>query len=236
MNTPYFLSMISPEIIVMGALFLIFFALLVYTLSKVFRDKYGNVSTGIVGVISFCISVLIIYFGRDLIYQIISGLRLSNTILYIISTVIVLVLLYLFRKKLRFCIILMLGAAGLILLGIFTDWFYQKAFVIIVGIILLLLGIWLCSKKNLKFSRNKIPKSSKQGINWNGEETLIQEAKRFRKIAKKSKNPIFYGSWTHFIHYLYKRGYGKHERDICNNLRLSRGDFVRIFKNYGLVK
>ena len=80
MATPYFFSMISPATVVMGALFLIFFALLTYILSKVFRDKYGNVSSMTVGVVSFCVSVLIVYFGSDTIYNIIDGLRLSNTI------------------------------------------------------------------------------------------------------------------------------------------------------------
>lgn len=146
MATPYFFSMINPAIVVMGALFLIFFALLVYILSKVFRDKYGNVSTITVGIISFCISVLIIYFGRDTIYNIIEGLRLSNIILYVLSGIAILVLLYLFRRRLRFCMVLMLIGAGLILIGALTDFFYQKEFVIIIGIILLLLGIWLCAR------------------------------------------------------------------------------------------
>ena len=153
MATPYFLSMINPAIVVMGALFLIFFALLVYILSKVFRDKYGNVSTVTVGIISFCISVLIIYFGRDTIYNIIDSLRLSNMILYVLSGAAILILLYLFRKKLKFYIVLMLAGAGLILIGALTDWFYQKWFVILFGIIILLLGIWLCSRRRGRTGR-----------------------------------------------------------------------------------
>ena len=156
MATPYFLSMINPAIVVMGALFLIFFALLVYILSKVFRDKYGNVSTVTVGIISFCISVLIIYFGRDTIYNIIDSLRLSNMILYVLSGAAILILLYLFRRRLRFCMVLMLAGAGLILIGALTDWFYQKWFVILFGIIILLLGIWLCARRP-KLPRDRGP-------------------------------------------------------------------------------
>ena len=147
MATPYFFSMISPGTIVMGALFLIFFALLVYILSKVFRDKYGNVSTVTVGIISFCISVLIVFFGKDTIYNIIDGLRFSNTILYVLSGAAILILLYLFRRRLRFCMVLMLAGAGLILIGALTDWFYQKWFVILFGILILLLVIWLCTRR-----------------------------------------------------------------------------------------
>jgi len=153
--------MINPATVVMGALFLIFFAVLVYIFSKVFRDKYGNVSTITVGIISFCISVLIVYFGRDTIYNIIDGLKLSNTILYVLSGVAVLILLYLFRRRLRFCMILMLAGAGLILVGALTDFFYQKWFVIILGIGLLLLGIWLCSRRGRR-ERGTLPEQPPQ--------------------------------------------------------------------------
>ena len=147
MATPYFFTMINPGTVVLGAFFLIFLALLSYILSKVFRDKYGNVNTATVGVISFCISVLIVYFGKDMVYNLVDGLRLSNTILYVLCGVAILVLLYLLRRRLRFCMILMIIGAGLILMGAFTDWFYQKWFVIVLGIVLLLFGIWLCSKR-----------------------------------------------------------------------------------------
>jgi len=230
MATPYFLTMINPSTIVMGTLFLIFFAFLNYVLSKVFRDKYGNVSTATVGVISFCISVLIIYFGRNTISNIIDGLRFSNTILYVLSGVIILVLLYLFRKKLRFCMVLMLIGAGLILIGALTDWFYQRWFVIVLGIVLLLFGIWLCSKKNLNLPRTGT------GPNRNGIDILIKETKIFRRKASRSKNPRFSGGWTYFINYLGKRGYGRSEAAIIGNLGISQRDFVRIFNRYGLVR
>ncbi len=152
MALPYFFSAINPAIVVMGALFLIFFSLLNYTFSKVLKDRYGNPVTATVGIISFCISVLIIYFGKDIIYNIIEGLRLSDTILYVLGGAIVLILLFAFRRRLRGCMLLMLVGAGLILIGAFTDWFYQKGFVIGLGILLLILGIWACSKKRTGFN------------------------------------------------------------------------------------
>ena len=242
MATPYFLSMIDPATIVMGAFFLIFLAMLSYILSKVFRDKYGNVSTGIVGVISFCISVLIIYFGRDIIYNILDGLQLSNIIIYVLSGVAVLVLLYLFRKKLRGCMLLMLVGAGLILISILTDWFYQKWFVILVGVILFLLGLWLCSKKKQISGGPRFPNppngagpghspGPKKG------NLLIKEARAFKKKALRSKNPRFNGGWTHFVSYLKeKRRYGSNEATIASYFGVSKGEFVNIFNRYGLVK
>jgi len=146
MAVPYFFSMINPGTVVMGTLFLTFLSILAYILSKVFRDKYGNVSTVTVGIVSFCASTLIVFFGKDTIYNIVEGLRFSNTILYVLSGIAVLVLLYLFRRRLRFCMLLMLIGAGLILIGALTDWFYQKWFVILFGVILFLLGAWLCRR------------------------------------------------------------------------------------------
>jgi len=225
MTTPYFLSMINPATVVMGALFLIFFALLVYILSKVFRDKYGNVSTMTVGIISFCISVLIVYFGRYTLSNIIDSLSFSGTILYILSAIVVLILLYLFRRRLRFCMILMLIGAGLVLIGALTDWFYQRWFVVILGVGLLLLGIWLCSKKNLK--------SSSEG---NNKKLLIKEAKNFKRKANRSKNPKFNGGWTHFINYLKGERYGTSEATIANYFGVGKREFVGIFNRYGLVR
>ena len=136
----------------MGALFLIFFAFLNYVLSKVFRDKSGNVSTMTVGIISFCISVLIIYFGKDFVFEIVNGLRLSDTILYVLSGVGALILLYLFRKRLRFCMILMVAGLGLILFGALSNW-ANEWFVILVGALMFIIGIALCVKKKPKSPR-----------------------------------------------------------------------------------
>jgi len=236
MATPYFFSMINPSTIVMGALFLIFFAFLTYTLSKVFRDKYGNVSTMTVGIISFCISVLIVYFGKDIIFNMIDGLRLSGTILYVLSGVAVLVLLYLFRKKLRLCMVLMLVGAGLILIGALTDFFYQKWFVIIFGALIFIAGLAWCSKKKENLLRNALGPPSESYPSRDGTNILIREAKVFKRRASRSKNPRFYGGWTHFINYLGKRGYGRSEATITRNLGISRREFINIFNRYGLIR
>lgn len=242
MAVPYFFSMINPGTVVMGTLFLTFLSILAYIFSKVFRDKYGNVSTVTVGIVSFCASTLIVFFGKDTIYNIVEGLRFSNTILYVLSGLAILILLFLFRRRLRFCMLLMLIGAGLILIGAITDWFYQKWFVIIFGVILLLLGIWLCSKgrgmsKALGQALNTGGKRSKPsgGISG-GKNILIREARAFKGRALKSKNPKFYGGWAHFIRHLNTRGYGRTEREIINNLGINKRQFVGIFRRYGLVK
>lgn len=207
----YFLNMISPATIVMGALFLIFFALLTYILSKVFRDKYGNVSTATVAIISFCISVLIVYFGRETIYNIINGLRLSNTILYVLSGVAVLILLYLLRKRLRFCMILMLAGAGLILIGALTDWFYQKWFVIILGIVLLFFGIVGCSKRKT----NKMNDILSQALKPHERGRLPPESTRTqRQTRQKSSREL-------------QRKHNYYSREIKNIQRNNKGKIPR---------
>jgi len=153
MALPYFFSAINPEIIVIGAFFFIFFAFINFGLSKVFRDRYGNVNVLTSAIISICISILIIYFGRNVVSNLVEGLRLSSAILYVLSGVGVLVILYLLRKSLRFGMILMLVGAGLILVGALTDFFYQKWFVILFGALMFIIGIASCVKKKPKSPR-----------------------------------------------------------------------------------
>ncbi len=149
MALPYFFSIINPEIVVMGVFFLIFLAFISYGLSKVFRDRNGNVNKITVGVISIGVSFLIIYFGRNTFYQLIGNLRISDTLLYILSIAAVLILLYLFRKKLRICWIIALIGIGLILIVSLTDWVYQEVLVFIIGLVLLIWGGWMCSKEKI---------------------------------------------------------------------------------------
>ncbi len=246
MALPYFFYAINGEIIAMSAFFLIFLAFIAYILSKVFKDRYGNVNTMTVGVIAFCSSFLIVYFGRNFMYTLLTNLRIPSVILYILSGLAILFLLYLFRKKIKFCMILMLIGAGLILMGALTDWFYNAWFVIVFGIVILIFGFWLCLKKKKKLGNsdsNYIDSNSKPvNSKKNRVKLLIKESKRFKRKAKKrkgskgEKNPKFYGGWAHFIHYLSKRGYGHNEASIAGYFLVSKGEFVSIFNRYGLVK
>lgn len=235
MALPYLFSRINPAVVVMGALFIIFFAFLNYTLSKVFRDRFGNVNKGTAGIISFCVSVLIIFFGRNKISDFIDALSISGTIIYVLCGIALLILLLLFRKRLKLCMMLMVAGAGLILIGALTDIFYQKWFVIILGIVLIIFGIVCFLKKpfnkNLKISGNSTgPKPTGEGLN-----ILIQEAKNFKRLTSKTKNPRFYGSWAMFINYLKKKGYGKSEKNICKHLGIKIRDLIQIFNHYGKI-
>lgn len=77
----------------------------------------------------------------------------------------------------------------------------------------------------------KLREQKEQNIN-----RLTLEARNFKELASKQKNPVFYGSWEMFVNYLKKRGYGSSESDICKRLEIDKKDFVKIFNKYGKIK
>ena len=110
---------------------------------------------------------------------------------------------------------------------------------LIAGALVLLFGIILFlsrhkKKGNLNPARTQTNQS--QGPNpEEGKRRLIDAAKRFNSWAKSQPNPKFVGSWANFINWLKKANWGNSEADICQRLGISQGEFVRIFKKYGLV-
>ncbi len=153
MAAGYFLGRIDSSIIPFGIVFILLFTLVFYGASRIFRDKYGNVSKGTAGVIAFCISLLAvwgIYRSNWDISSFFYGLGISETALWVIGIIAFVIIAFLMIKALKFCGFMMVLGAGLMLIGILTDWVYQKAVIIIVGVALLLLGLWLCVKKKKK--------------------------------------------------------------------------------------
>jgi len=61
---------------------------------------------------------------------------------------------------------------------------------------------------------------------------LIAEAKAFRKWADSQNNPKFYKNWANFINWLKKKGYGKNEKEIMDNLILTRENVGNVVKKY----
>jgi len=145
-----FFNNIDSSTIILSSLFFIFFALLFYALSRVFKNPYGEPNKGIAGTIAFALSMLIIYgihrsgFSlRDLFY----GFGISEGVLYWIGLIIFIAFAALLIKKIRFNGFLMLFGSLFILLTIFTDIFYEEGLVLVIGIILLLIGLWLWKRR-----------------------------------------------------------------------------------------
>ena len=141
-----FFSSIEPATITLGLLFFIFFALIFYVLSRVFKDQYGQPNKGIAGTISLALSLLIIYglyrTGFDL-GNIFYNLGFSVGALYPILSVLFLIIAILLIRKLRFSGFLILFGLFIILLTIFTDIFYEKLVALTIGVVLFLIGVWL---------------------------------------------------------------------------------------------
>jgi len=169
-----FFSSIDPETITLGLLFFIFFALLFYALSRFFKDQHGQPNKGIAGTIAFALAFLIIYgiyrsgFSLENLFY---GVGIPSGILPIILLALaVLVIWGLGRRKDEFgkkTFSLRRGLGGFfmllgllfILLSIFTDIFYEKTTVFIIGLGLLLIGLWLGWRKKKwgKGPRRELP-------------------------------------------------------------------------------
>jgi len=147
-----FLYNIDPNAMTLGVLFIVLFAILFFSLSRIFKDKYGYPNKTIATVVALALSVLCVYWvnrtGFD-IAGIFYGIGISKEILYIIAPLVVLAgLIFLFTrfKKKRFGkTLLILG--GLLLVLSFTDLVYEKGFLIIVSIIMIIVGLVLTLRR-----------------------------------------------------------------------------------------
>jgi hypothetical protein len=140
-----FFDRIDPSTMTLILLFLVFFALIFYALSRIFKDPYGQPNKGIAGTIAFSITSLIIYglyrTGFDL-GSVFYNWGFSVGSLYPILGILFLIVTGLLIWKLRFSGFLMVFGLFLILLTI-TDIFYAKGLVLLIGIISLVVGLLL---------------------------------------------------------------------------------------------
>ena len=141
-----FFDRIDPQTIILVLLFFIFFALIFYALSRIFKDPYGQPNKGIAGTIAFAVTSLIIYglyrtgFNiGDIFYD----LGFSVDFLYPILAIVFLIIAALLIWKLRFSGFLMIFGLFILLLTIFTDIFYEKGITFVIGIVLLVFGLLL---------------------------------------------------------------------------------------------
>jgi len=149
-----FFDRIDPQTIILVLLFLIFFALIFYALSRIFKDPYGQPNKGIAGTIAFCISAIIIYglyrTGFDL-GSVFYDWGFSVGSLYPNLSVLFLIVAGLLIWKLKISGFLMTFGLFIILLTIFTDIFYEKGLVLIIGIVLLVVGFLLWRGRRRRF-------------------------------------------------------------------------------------
>ncbi len=230
-------SSVDANALMFTLLFVIFLVLINFALSKsIFkREKASSM------IISLCISLLSVYWLMKTnfnISRVFSKIGISEDILYLIGPWVILGLAILGsiakdsitgKKKFRLYRFFMILGAMLIIMSFFA---YERTFLLIAGIVLILLGIILWFRRKKKLKANVTQNSPKQ----DGKKLLIEAAKKFRKWAKSQPNPKFVGGWTYFVNYLKKNGWGTSEADICNKLNITQRDFTKIFNRYGIVK
>ncbi len=142
--------MLNPEVMILGLLFIIFFALIQLFLSRSLKDRNSA------SVIAFCVSLLAVYgisrTGFDvsgLVYRIGINSSGAEDIFYSILPFIILGGLIFIFWKVKIRVILTLS--GLILM-IASRFVYEKAIVLGIGIVVLCIGLYLVYKE----SRRKV--------------------------------------------------------------------------------
>ena len=145
-----FFDRIDPQTIILVLLFLIFFALIFYALSRIFKDPYGQPNKGIAGTIALAVASLIIYglyrtgFNfEDIFYN----FGLSIDFLYPILGILFLIVAGLLIWKLKISGFLMTFGLFILLLTIFTDIFYEKGITLVIGIVSLVIGLLLWRRR-----------------------------------------------------------------------------------------
>lgn len=226
------LNNLGSDFILLGLLFVIFFALINLALSKSMKDK----RTG--SIIAVCVSLLIVYGISKANWDIsrtVGNIGIGNNIIYTVLPLIIIAGLIFMVIKLKIALSLILVGTVLVILS-FSD--YKKGTLMAIGIIFIIAGIiiWITSKKKQGIPSTSSLSGASNNSNKAGKKALVDAAKKFRKWALSQPNPKFVGGWTYFVNYLKKGGWGNSEADICARLGISANDFRKIFRKHGLVK
>ena len=152
-----FLESIGPQDLTLFALFIIFFPIIFYALGKVFKDNMGQPNKAIAGVIAFGVAILIVYSvyrsGFD-ITGLFYGWGISTGFLYAVIPIFLLafIIFGLWKKWFKISGFIAFLGLFLIIINMFTDIFYEKFTVFVIGFVLLLIGL---SKFIIKLFKKK---------------------------------------------------------------------------------
>lgn len=141
------LSFIDPTLITLAILFVVIFAILYFSTSKIFKGQ-----TKIAAVISIALALLAVYWINNSanLGQLFAGFGISNDNLYTIGSILFLALVIFLAVKLKFGVLLIIG--GIMILAGVTNLVASTDLSIIIGIILVVIGVVLWIKKKRKRS------------------------------------------------------------------------------------
>lgn len=138
------LDEVDSSTMILGTLFIIFFAMINYALARVFKDNKA-----IAGVISFAISLLIVWGVNNSNLDLESffyDIGFSDNFLFVILPILVIagLVILIWKFKLKRVLI---GFGALLVVLSFTDFIYTKGITLAIGIGCLGLGVWLLKRK-----------------------------------------------------------------------------------------
>ncbi len=143
---------IDSSTMLLGSLFLIFFAIIYFATSRVFKDRSGYPNKGVASTISIVTSLLIVY-GihqtgfevEELFYNIGVSEGMLNTLVPIILLIGAIYLIYRFKFKGFFL------TFGALFIGLsFTDLIYAKGLLASIGAAFILIGLFLLRRAKKK--------------------------------------------------------------------------------------
>lgn len=182
-----FLDTIDQSTLVLGCLFVIFFALANFSLGKFFKDrKTGQPNKGITSVVSFCVSLLMIYGINKSNFDYsgaVGSLGLPNDVLIIVLAVLLTAGLVYMLIKLKTKALLYTGLF-LIFLAYFAEALnveFDKGKLLVTGGIILIL--WLLA---LVWTKRKNWGNSKKKDNLNEANSSEKDAERASDAAKRA--------------------------------------------------
>jgi len=148
-----FFDSLDPSTVIYGLLFFILFTVLTLALSRVklFRDAQGQPNTIASGVVSFAISAMIVYYLYRSGYNLESffyDIGFSVDLFSFLLTVVFVLLAFVIIKRYRLGGFFIVSGLFVMFISIFTDLVYEKATAFLIGLILLVIGIFL--RKNTR--------------------------------------------------------------------------------------
>lgn len=140
------LSSIDSSTMLLGSVFIICFALIYFALGRFFKKADGTPNTTIAAVIGLVISLFIIYGinQSDMdVQNILFDIGVSESLTQTVAPFILIFGAIFLIWRLGVDYFFLIFGALFMIVGFFTDWVYERGMVAIIGIFLLLIGLWL---------------------------------------------------------------------------------------------
>ena len=155
------------QTLLFAAIFIILFWPVYYSLSKIFKDHYGNPYKGANSIMAAAISILMvygIYMSNFNIESFFVEVGIPSLSLQPFMIVLILIALILMIWFIGFYALLIVSGIFIIALSIFTDIIYEKKAALITGVFLIGIGLLMWKQVRKRYSWEKEVKQLKSGF------------------------------------------------------------------------